>query len=321
MALPVLDVHLHAMTADGQSAGALGDPPFPFNLPTREWPNHDPMRPWPESFWEWHETQAGESTVWSPPTDDELLAETLAVMERRNIIGVLCGHPDLVAVWRKAAPHRFIPAAGMAVGWTDLSPDDLRSLHAADRLAVLAEVTNQYAGVEPDDERFQPYLAVCEELDIPVGIHVGTGPSGAPYFPGMQGYRARLHSPLLLEEPLMRHPWLRLYVMHAGWPMLDDMLAVLWAHPRVHGDVGVIDYALPRAEFHRYLRVLVEAGLGGRILFGSDHMIWPGAIEVAIDSIESAEFLTDSQRRAILYDNAARFLRLGEDEIARHHAL
>ena len=126
----------------------------------------------------------------------------------------------------------------------------------------------------------------------------------------MGSYRARLHSPLLLEEPLLRHPRLRLYVMHAGWPMLDDMLAMLYVHPQLHVDTGIIDYGLPRREFHRYLRTLVEAGFTNRIMFGSDNMVWPGAIEYALESIEVADFLTDGQKRAILHDNAARFLRL-----------
>jgi hypothetical protein len=39
-------------------------------------------------------------------------------------------------------------------------------------------------------------------------------------------------------------------------------------------------------------------------------MIWPETIEVAIESIESAEFLTPAPKRAILHDNAARFLRI-----------
>jgi hypothetical protein len=94
--------------------------------------------------------------------------------------------------------------------------------------------------------------------------------------------------------------------------MLDDTLALLWAHPQVHVDTGIIDYALPRAEFHRYLRRLVEAGFEERVMFGSDQMIWPEAIERAIESIESAEFLSEAQKRRILHDNAARFLRLGE---------
>jgi uncharacterized protein len=63
----------------------------------------------------------------------------------------------------------------------------------------------------------------------------------------------------------------------------------------------------------------VEAGFGERILWGSDQMIWPGTIKVAIATIEKADFLTPRQKRDIFYDNAARFLRLTGDEIARHH--
>jgi len=52
---------------------------------------------------------------------------------------------------------------------------------------------------------------------------------------------------------------------------------------------------------------------------GSDQMIWPDAIGKAIESIESAEFLSAAQQRDIFYNNAARFLRLSDEEIARHH--
>ncbi|HEY8152058.1 MAG TPA: hypothetical protein VIK51_24350 [Vicinamibacteria bacterium] len=37
-------------------------------------------------------------------------------------------------------------------------------------------------------------------------------------------------------------------------------------------DVGMIDWTKPRKEFDRYLRGLVEAGYGKRIMFGSDQM-------------------------------------------------
>ena len=57
-------------------------------------------------------------------------------------------------------------------------------------------------------------------------------------------------------------------------------------------------------------RRLVEAGFGERIMFGSDQMQWPGAIEVAIEAVESAPFLTADQKRDIFYNNAVRFLRL-----------
>lgn len=101
--------------------------------------------------------------------------------------------------------------------------------------------------------------------------------------------------------------------------MMDDLLALLWVHPQVYVDVGVISFVLPRQAFHSYLQRIVEAGFGKRVLFGSDQMVWPEALEVAIQSIESADFLTEEEKRDILYNNAARFLRLSEEEIARHH--
>jgi predicted TIM-barrel fold metal-dependent hydrolase len=42
-------------------------------------------------------------------------------------------------------------------------------------------MTTQYEGVEPDDPRLEPYWALAEKLDVPVQIHVGTGPFGVIY--------------------------------------------------------------------------------------------------------------------------------------------
>jgi Amidohydrolase len=53
----------------------------------------------------------------------------------------------------------------------------------------------------------------------PIAVHMGLGPPGAAYI-GYPKYRMSLSNPLLLEDLLVRHPKLRLYVMHAGWPML-----------------------------------------------------------------------------------------------------
>lgn len=94
---------------------------------------------------------------------------------------------------------------------------------------------------------------------------------------------------------------------------------VLWAHPQVYVDVGAIIWALPRAEFYRYLQQIVEAGFGKRVMFGSDQMVWPGVIEPSIRAIEAAPFLSETQKRDILYNNAARFLRFSDADIARHH--
>jgi len=129
-----------------------------------------------------------------------------------------------------------------------------------------------------------------------------------------------MHSALTIEEVLVKHPRLRLYIMHAGYPLLDDLLAVLYAHPQVYVDTGIIVYNQPRAAFYRYLQAIVDAGFAKRVMFGSDQMVWPETIELAIQGINDAPFLTAAQRRDIFYNNAARFLRLSDEDIARHRS-
>jgi uncharacterized protein len=312
---PVIDMHLHASSARSQ-----GPPPAQMctsvELPGIVQAESETMtQAYVRIF---RNGPLCPNPIWSPSTDAELRERTLRILEARNIVAVTSGQLSFVQRWRQEAPDRIIPGLAFNVAANPISPDSLRTLYRAGLIQVLGEVTNQYSGISPSDSLFEPYLAVAEELGMPVGIHIGTGPPGAPYA-GSPRYRARLHSPLLLEEALVRHPRLRVYVMHAGWPMLDDLLAVLWTHPQVFVDVGIIVYALPEGEFYRYLRTLVEAGFGGRVMFGSDQMVWPETIELGIQRIEKAPFLSEGQKRDILYNNAARFLRLTPEQIAKHH--
>jgi predicted TIM-barrel fold metal-dependent hydrolase len=107
--------------------------------------------------------------------------------------------------------------------------------------------------------------------------------------------------------------------MHYGSPLVDDMISMLLSHPQLYVDVSGNNWMLPRRQFHEHLRRLVEAGFGKRIMFGSDAMIWPGTVDIAIQSIETATFLTEQQKRDIFFNNAARFLRLSEETVAQHH--
>lgn len=312
--LPILDMHLHALAADAQ-----GPPPVAMCAGIDAVPRWDQSVPYGRWFAELSTTDSCRDPIWSPMTDGEVMTRTLEVVERLNVIGVVSGSVERVAAWRAVAPDRLIPGLVFNVASDRaITPDSIRSLVESGSLTVLGEVTNQYAGIAPDDERMEPYWALAEELDIPVGIHVGTGPPGAIYL-GFRGYRGRLHSALTMEEVLVRHPRLRVYLMHAGYPLLEDLLTLLYAHPQVYVDVGIISYAQPRAAFYRFLRGIVEMGFSTRIMFGSDQMVWPEAIERAIATIEEAPFLSAEQKRDIFYNNAAHFLRLSDAEIARHH--
>ena len=256
----------------------------------------------------------------APGTDAVLLSETLKVLRNRNIIAVTSGGLDDVTKWQAAAPDRIIPAMHFFSGEGAPKSEyaaELRKLVGAGKIAVFAEISAQYRGLAPNHPSLEPFFALAEELDIPVGIHMGNGAPAGPYWLYPK-YRASLGNPLLLEDVLIKHPKMRLYVMHAGLPMQDEMLALLYSHPQVYVDISAENIG-PRKEFHRVLRRFVEAGYGKRVMFGSDQMVWPEVIELAIESIESADFLTEEQKRDILYNNAARFLRLTPAQISRHH--
>jgi len=284
-------------------------------------PAWDPGQPYGDLFMGMAKQPPCDDPVWSPESDEEVMNQTIEIMERRNIIGVLSGTPERVTEWRAASPERFLPGIGFLIGGEREYPvQTLRRLHEEGRLAVFAEIVNQYAGIAPDDDRMDPYWALAEELDIPVGIHIGTGPPGVIYL-GSVNYRARMHSPLTLEEVLVQHPRMQVYIMHAGYPMLDDLLALMFAHPQVHVEIGVIVHIIPRPAFYRFLKGITDAGYGNRVMFGSDQMVWPGTIERGLQVIEEAPFLNDQEKRDILYNNAAKFLRFSDAEIAKHHGM
>ena len=295
----VIDMHLHALGAADQ-----GPPPLPICAPFTVWPTRDARWSPGEYFADVFGRPQCEAPLWSPESDEDLRTRSLALMSRLNVIGVASG--SQLDAWRAAAPERVLPARAPA------TLEEGRALKAQGELAAIAEVTLQYTGHGGGSPKTEALIAMAEALDVPIGIHVGPGPPGAPYLARqMSAFRMTLADPLLLEDALVKHPGARVWVMHAGWPMTERMIALLYAHPQVYVDVGVIVFAMPRAEFYRHLRGLIEAGFERRVMFGSDQMVWPEALERAIASIEAAPFLSATQKRAILHDNAARFLRLG----------
>ena len=275
---PVIDMHLHAYAlADGSA------------------PPENPVTGRPSAC----------------RTTAELREASLGALAHYNIVkAVTSGPAEMAAQWRAAAPARVL--VGAYVDENNPLPDlaTLRADVLAGRVHVLGELVLQHLGMAPDDPRLEPYYALAEELDIPVGIHTGIGPPGMPYLPGLQGFRVTLGNPVLVEEVLVRHPRLRVYLMHGGWPYLQETKAILSVYPQVYLDLATINWILPRQEFHNYLHELMVAGFDKRLLFGSDQMYWPEAIGMGIEGIESASFLSEQEKRDIFYNNAVRFLKI-----------
>lgn len=296
---PIIDIHQHAM--DGVAAGSMcpNTPGFTASDPKDK-----------EAPFGWVKVDCSPSLASSK--QGEYMKDLLAEMERLNVTAVVFGDPKSVQKWRDAAPNRIIPGTSFEDGMTPGKRIDLKDLRAdftTGGFKVMGEIGLQYEGISPSDMSVDQYFALAEELDIPVAVHMGTGGSGRANITSPK-FRGSMGNPLLFEELLARHPKLRLQVMHAGYPMIDPMLTLLGANSHVYVDIAGLIWSYPIKEVNRYIERLVDAGFEDRVMFGTDQMIWPGLMAYSISIIQNADYLNPQQKRDILYNNAARFLRL-----------
>jgi predicted TIM-barrel fold metal-dependent hydrolase len=93
-------------------------------------------------------------------------------------------------------------------------------------------------------------------------------------------------------------------------PDIDHMLTLLQASSHVYVDLAGLIWSYPLKEVNRYIERLVDAGFQDRVMYGTDQLVWPKLMAYSIGIIQNADYLTPGQKRDILYNNAARFLRL-----------
>ena len=178
---------------------------------------------------------------------------------------------------------------------------------------MLGEVSNQYSGIAPDDPRMRPWWAMAEEMNVPVGIHMGSGPPGtAAFYPE---YRVAHGDPLLLEPILARHPKLRISVQHMAEGFNDELIMMLWTYPQIYVDIGGVMWGKGTEYFYSQLKSIVDAGYGNRLMFGADAMTWPELTTKSVEIIEAADFLTEEQKADIFFNNAIRFFGFDEAEM------
>lgn len=289
--LPIIDIHLHA---------------------------YDAIRPEIPASW------AGENEAQilkSPENAAKHLQQVLLQMNKNNVVLALTSSTSLNAIrtWKQAKPDAFI--GGIQTndkGMPIVSPDSLKVLKNNGSIEVLGELGFQYFGVSPDDPRIEPYYKIAEENNIPVCLHTGLGPPGGPHSFAPK-FRTTLGKPTLFEPVLVKYPKLKAFLAHAGWPYISETIAMMYIYPELYVDIGVLSWALPRDAYYSALKELMNAGFGNRIMFGTDQMIWPGAIDLAIKTVQNTPFLSEEEKRDILYNNAARFLELSDETITRHH--
>ena len=299
---PIIDVHFHAVVAGGNEVSTMCPNQQQFLAA-------DPADPNP-AFIGWSTEDCSPRLYTS--IGDAYLDDIVAEMERLNVTAVVFGDPNSVRAYEEAAPGRIIRGTSFSMG-PDVNKQEelarLETLFTEGGFQVMGEIGLQYQGMSPSDMSVDEYFALAERLDIPVAIHMGTGGSGrANIF--MPNFRASMGDPFLLEELLARHPKLRVQVMHAGYPLIDNMLALLQANSYIYVDVAGLIWSYPIEEVNRYIERLVDGGFGDRVMFGTDQFGYPKMMAYSISIIQNADYLLPSQKRDILYNNAARFFRL-----------
>ncbi|MFV0278544.1 MAG: amidohydrolase family protein [Parahaliea sp.] len=307
---PIIDVHVHS--ADIVKHFLPAGPPHHFCHDPFEFtdPGAQPMKRDQPSLDDI--ISCGGQEMKSPETNEAFREEILAEMKKYDIVLGINSDTDLARMkeWEQASDFELWPAALVwKGGW---SAEETRALAQQGKVKVIGEIAVQYNGLGADDPMLQDYYALAEEQDLPVGIHIAAGAPGNDYigYAGSDPFNSAATRPLDVERILRKYPKLRIYVMHAGWPALDEMLLLMYMHPQVYVDISMINWTIPRKEFHRYLETLMGAGMGKRIMFGTDYGSWPAAVGESIEAIDTAEFLTAEQKRDIFYNNAVRFLRL-----------
>lgn len=298
---PIIDVHVHAMKVNAAFANDL----CPWFL--KNMPGSDPKLPAPSFL-----SNGCADPLKAAKSDKEMQDALLATAERLNVIMVASGDASILHNWYKAAPSRIIPSLGISNS-NEMTVKAFEDSLTKGFYKVMGEVAPQYQGMSPSDMSLDEYFGVAEKLGVPVGIHMGTGGNGMANITAPK-YRASLGRPFLLEDMLARHPKLKIWVMHAGYPMIDEMIALMGANAYVYVDLAGFIWSYPLEEIHAYLQRLIQAGFGKRIMYGTDLMVWPKLLETSINVIESANYLSEDQKRDIFFNNAVRFFNLDESK-------
>ena len=257
----------------------------------------------------------------------DVLAEMDAVGMSRAVLFI--NEPSDIADWGEAAPGRFLigptfPCVALRVereqscdwggqDWPDI--DWLRAQYESGAMSVMGEMLFVYAGVAPADPRMEPYWALAAEFDIPVGVHINRGPpEDSPSRPAgcCPNFDSDLGDPSLLRHVLEKHPELKIWLQHAGFPAtprfddidyLEETFALLADYPNVYVDMTALHSVAPPPVHEAAVRAFLDHGFIDRVMFGTDN--WEAA--PIIERYGAMSFLNENQKRGIFYDNAARF--------------
>ena len=236
------------------------------------------------------------------------LGELADRYRRLDVRAVLLAWDAETATGRPRVPNETVAAA------CEQYPDVFAGIGSVDphKESAVDEVANIAAlglrGVKfhpslqafaPDDPKYWPVFAACQQHGLLALFHTGTSGIGARQ-PGGQGIRIDYAHPLKLDAVAAAHPRLTVVAAHFGWPWQMDLIAVALHKTNVCIDISGWSPKRIPPEVVRELK----GRLSGQFVWGSDFpFITPERCLAELDELGLAS-------GTLLHDNAARILGL-----------
>jgi aminocarboxymuconate-semialdehyde decarboxylase len=248
---------------------------------------------------------------------------------RADASAVVATHDEGIAAWCKQHPTRFVGLSSVALQFPDLAAEQLE--HAVKNLGARgASIGGHVDNEPPTSDKYDPFWAKAEELDVPVFMHPNNalniaregaldGPGGLGNIVGNPLETTVFLSRMIFDGTLDRFPRLTVCAAHGGGYMTsylgrsdaacivrDDANCANKRKPSAYfKDQIVVDSMVFSSEGLRHL--VAETGVS-QVVYGSDiPYFWPDTIDI----IAEAPFLSDADKEAILGGNLRRMLRIG----------
>jgi aminocarboxymuconate-semialdehyde decarboxylase len=249
--------------------------------------------------------------------------------ERELAANIVRTHDEGLADWVGSNPERFVALSSVALQYPDLAAEQLE--YAVNELGLRgASVSGTVNGEVPSTEKYDPFWAKAEELNVPVFMHPTNGDNvlndavmeGSGNLSNIIGNPLETTlflSKLIFDGTLDRFPGLKVCGAHGG-----GYLPSYFERTEITCDVRRNARCMNQKRPRDYLTtqifadsmVFTEEGLrhlvaemgASQIVYGTDMPFnWPDTA----DLIANADFLSDADKEAILGGNLIAMLRIG----------
>jgi predicted TIM-barrel fold metal-dependent hydrolase len=228
--------------------------------------------------------------------------EELRKLGVRAYPGLVYPHKAGMAEWLNGWALDYAAATPEVVPSATFYPEPSAVEYVADaveRGARLFKAHLQVGSYDPRDPQLDQVWGMLADAGIPVVTHCGDGPIPGPH----TGVGP-------IGDVIARHPQLRLVIAHAGMPRYADFLALARSYESVMLDttMAFTDFVEETSPFPPdLLPALLELGLAGRVLLGSDFPSIPYRYEHQLEALVRLD-LGDDWLRQVLWTAPAALL-------------